>query len=98
MTALIFPIPEANAILAPWRLRYTKEGPRGMPAHITVLYPFAAAGTLDEPAHDSLARVIAGHSAFRFVLPTMERWQDGILVLTVEPREPFNALITGVCA
>lgn len=98
MTALIFPVPEADATLERWRLRYTKEGPRGMPAHITVLYPFAPTESLDQSVSDSLERVIGAHPAFRFTLSTIERWLDGVLVLTGEPREPFRALIADVCA
>lgn len=69
-----------------------------MPAHITVVYPFAPADALDESAYDSLARVIAGRPGFSFALPTLMRFADGVLVLTVDPQGPFNALIGDICA
>ncbi|MGH2759911.1 MAG: 2'-5' RNA ligase family protein [Actinomycetota bacterium] len=97
-TALIVPVPEADPAVEPWRRRYTKGGPRGMPPHVTVLYPFTPAGALDESALNALAHVIARRRAFTFALPSLDRFHDGVLVLSVDPREPFNALIGDVCA
>jgi len=39
-SALIIPIPEAEPLVGPLRLRYDESARLGVPAHITVLYPF----------------------------------------------------------
>ena len=42
-TALVVVIPELEPLVAAWRDRLTADGPRGMPPHVTLLYPFADA-------------------------------------------------------
>jgi hypothetical protein len=39
-SAIIIPIPEAEPIVGPLRLQYDGAARLGVPAHITVLYPF----------------------------------------------------------
>ena len=42
-TALEVVIAELEPLVAVWRDRFTAEGPRAMPPHVTLLYPFADA-------------------------------------------------------
>lgn len=39
-SSLIVPIPAAMPIIEPWRERLDPYSAYGMPAHVTVLYPF----------------------------------------------------------
>jgi hypothetical protein len=41
-SAIIIPIPEAEPLVGPLRLRYDASARLGVPAHITVLYPFCS--------------------------------------------------------
>jgi 2'-5' RNA ligase len=84
-TALIVPVPEA----AP----YYDRG-NGVPAHITILFPFVRSETVDE---DAVARFLLGFPAFEFVLDRVERFAEtGITWLHPEPSEPFAELTAAV--
>jgi len=39
-TALIAPVPEAEACVGAWQARFDRSAALGVPAHITVLHPF----------------------------------------------------------
>jgi hypothetical protein len=39
-TALVILVPEAEALVKAFRERYDPSAAEGMPAHVTVLYPF----------------------------------------------------------
>jgi 2'-5' RNA ligase len=41
-SAIIIPIPEAEPLVGPLRLQYDRSARCGVPAHITVLYPFCS--------------------------------------------------------
>ncbi|MGZ3631823.1 MAG: 2'-5' RNA ligase family protein [Candidatus Limnocylindrales bacterium] len=63
----------------------------GVPAHVTLLYPFLTAERLDGSVRRRLARIVAGRVAWDFSLTTARRWPDA-LVLDVDPRAPFVRL------
>ena len=68
-TALIVAVPEAEAVVGELRLRARPVGAAlGVPAHITILFPFLAPPEVDE---DALAELIAVH-AFDFELAAVE--------------------------
>jgi 2'-5' RNA ligase len=83
-TALIVPVRELDAYY---------EGEPGVPAHITVLFPFADAAEVDEEA---VAQVLAPFAAFRFTLAGRERFENGVRWLRPEPPEPFRRLTRAV--
>ena len=39
-SALILPVPEAEPLLAQWRARWDPNASLGVPAHLTLLFPF----------------------------------------------------------
>jgi len=68
---------------------------RGIPLHITVLYPFVPVAELRD---DDLARVRAAverHRAFDFALARVETFAH-VVWLAPEPIEPFRALLATV--
>ena len=40
-TALVVEVPEAEPLVSQWRAQHDWSAQRGVPAHITILYPFA---------------------------------------------------------
>ena len=76
--------------MAELRLAHDSSAPLGVPAHITILAPFAAPEDVDE---DALASVVAEHPAFDFELASLEHFDDGVTYLAPVPSEPFSALI-----
>jgi 2'-5' RNA ligase len=63
----------------------------GVPAHITLLYPFAEPDAIDESLADAVATIVGRHAAMTLRLPGGRRWPD-TLYASVEPDEPVRAL------
>ena len=64
----------------------------GVPAHVTLLFPFAPPGRLDEGTRTALGRIIASEPVFPFVLREVGRWPRQVYLLP-EPSDPFKRLI-----
>lgn len=95
-TALIIPV-QLPEPLEELRRRCLPEALTGLPAHATLLYPFAAAEALDVGVRSRLERVITSHAAFSFRLSGLGRW-PGVLFTSVEPEEPFRSLYADLLA
>ena len=85
-TALVVEVPEAQAIYDAWVDQW--EAPRGAPAHVTLLVPFAP----EEELRGELQALFAAAEPFSFRLERVERFPDGTAWLAPEPSEPFVAL------
>jgi 2'-5' RNA ligase len=97
-TALLVPVLEAEpATSARWPL-WEPAKAQGMPAHITLLYPFLPPERLDEDVLRELDGLFAGVSAFRFALTGTGRFQEEFLYLAPEPAEPFVRLTEALTA
>jgi 2'-5' RNA ligase len=83
-TALIVPVPEAAAL-------YDLQP--GVPAHVTILFPFAPHDAVDEEA---LRRLFGAYPAFDFVLDRIEAFEEGVVWLHPEPSQPFEDLTAAV--
>ena len=69
----------------------------GVPAHITLLYPFVRLDRPDDRLRAEVSRIVAGEAAFRFVLKRVQRWPD-VVCLLPEPSWPFSRLIGELAA
>lgn len=92
-TALIVVVPEADEVVGEIRMRHDWSAARGVPAHVTVLFPFVDGDDLDK---DALAEVLAAHRSFEFVLDRVECWDSGVVWLHPEPSQPFDELTGAV--
>ncbi|HST13772.1 MAG TPA: 2'-5' RNA ligase family protein [Gaiellaceae bacterium] len=92
-TALIVVVPEAEPAVGALRLAHDWSAVLGVPAHITILFPFAAPADVDEAA---IAEVVSSVPAFDFELDRVERFDDGLVWLRAAPSELFVALTTAV--
>ena len=92
-TALIVAVPEAESAVGALRLEHDWSAARGVPAHITILFPFADPTVVNEPA---IAELVAAFPVFDFVLDRLDRFADGPVWLHPEPSAPFSALIDAV--
>jgi hypothetical protein len=59
-TALIVPIPEAEEAVGPFRASLDRAASWGVPAHVTVLYPFLPPQQIDQQVLAVLRETIAG--------------------------------------
>jgi hypothetical protein len=81
-------VPEAEPAIGEWRRRHSRDGAAGMPAHVTLLYPFAPDPDLDA------VRALAGEfEPFRYTLRSAREWPDGFVYLEPAPVERF-AVVT----
>lgn len=89
-TALIVAVPEAEPIVREWRVRYDNGG-LGVPAHITLLFPFASKDQLDEALLTELEGLFACRPRFSFSLARVARFRDAAW-LAPEPDQGFREL------
>jgi 2'-5' RNA ligase len=96
-TALLVPVPEAEPVVGAYRRRHTPSGADGMPAHVTLLAPFARAPLLDASRLEELRAALAPFAAFELVLTRTARFGDlDTLYLVPEPEDRFAALFDAV--
>jgi 2'-5' RNA ligase len=89
-STVIVTVPEAEPVVGEWRLRYTLDAPAGIPAHVTVLFPFVEPERLGE-VEGRLAELISAVPAFDVTFARTARFPD-VLYLEPDPAEPFVAL------
>jgi 2'-5' RNA ligase len=90
-TALVVLVPELEPLVGHWRRSSTDDGARGMPPHVTLIYPFADDGDVERYLH-AADRVFAEVASFEVAFTGLRRWPD-VLYLAPEPAEPFVALV-----
>lgn len=89
-SALIIVVPEAEPLVHEWRLRYD-NAELGIPAHVTLIFPFVDADEIDEKLVDELRGLFAVQPAFSFTLARVARFQD-VAWLAPDPSDPFRRL------
>jgi 2'-5' RNA ligase len=95
-SALIVAVPEAESLVSEWRLRYDNAS-LGIPAHVTLLFPFVPARELDEALLGELRDFFSPRPSFGFTLRGTKRFEDqGILWLAPEPDDPFRELTLAI--
>lgn len=97
-TAVVLPVPEAEAAVGSWRDRYDLARATGMPAHVTVLFPFVPPWQITREDEEVLRELFAGIDAFGFSLSRTGRFGDAVLYLAPEPAAPIVALTEAVFA
>ncbi|MEV8599358.1 2'-5' RNA ligase family protein [Streptomyces griseoviridis] len=97
LSGLVVPVPEADPVVGAVRDRLDRHARTGVPAHVTVLFPFLDASLLDDGTLAELARTFRGHPAFEARFERFGRF-PGLLHLAPEPDAPFRALTAAVTA
>lgn len=91
-SALLVPVPEAEPSVRRHRFRYDSIARRGVPAHITVLYPFVPPDAMTDAIATAVRDVLAPFPAFSFRLSRLEQFPEGARYLAPQPTEPFVRL------
>jgi hypothetical protein len=63
-SALVFLVPEAEALVGRFRDRHDPAAAAGMPAHITLLYPFKSPDAIDAAVERALRQCFAPFAPF----------------------------------
>jgi 2'-5' RNA ligase len=97
-SAVIVPVPAAEPVVGPHRAHLDRAAGWGVPAHVTVLYPFLPPAALTADAIDRLAAAVASVPAFDATFATPGWFGSDVLWLGPEPAEPLRALTLAVSA
>jgi 2'-5' RNA ligase len=97
-TAVLVLVPEADGAVAKHRAHLDMAASWGVPAHLSVVYPFVPPEDVDDDVLARLAAAVATVPAFDCVFPRTEWFGDDVLWLAPEPADPFRALISAVVA
>ena len=90
-SALIVRVPEAEAHVERWRARYDPSHAQGVPAHITILYPFVPPERIASTTLERIGALATACVPFEFELARGGRF-PGVFYLAPEPAEPFVEL------
>lgn len=95
-SALVVLVPEAEPLVKPFRDRYDPSAAVGVPAHITLLYPFKPPDEVSDVVLDKLRHGLGGFRSVRYSLGSIRRFPGEVLYLAPEPEEPFRQLTLAI--
>ncbi|GAA1877424.1 2'-5' RNA ligase family protein [Lapillicoccus jejuensis] len=84
-TAVVVLVPEAEPVVAPYRLELDRAAAWGVPAHVTVLYPFVDPVRLDDDVLTRLGAAVRAVPAFDAELTDVAWFGDDVAWLAPDP-------------
>ena len=93
-SALVVLVPEAEVRVQPFRDKYDPSAAMGMPAHVTLLYPFLAPDDVGSEALADLRVCFQQFSPFPFTLAETHRFPS-VLYLGPEPEGAISRADVG---
>lgn len=93
--AVLVRVQEAETLLRPLRERYEPAYRLGMPAHVTLMYPFPLQEGDAGAAFGRLAEALSVVPPFEFRLQESGRFER-VVYLCADPAEPFRALTRSI--
>lgn len=95
-STVVIPVPEAASAVDRWREETCNDKPSlGVPAHITLVFPFVPAAQINQPVIAALAEIVGEADAFEFALRKPARFPT-TLYLAPEPTSPFLRLTEAI--
>jgi 2'-5' RNA ligase len=93
-SALLIPVPAAEAVVGGARLEHDPVAAAGVPAHVTLIVPWVEPAQLDvdDQVVPALVDVLADVKSFDFELTGVRWFADRVLWLSPEPATPFREL------
>ncbi|HVN13136.1 MAG TPA: 2'-5' RNA ligase family protein [Kineosporiaceae bacterium] len=91
-TALVVVADAAEPAVARWRSTYDGSASAGIPAHVTLLYPFLPLAEVTPDVMRHVRRIVAAEPAFEVTFACLGRFSGSVLWLAPEPAEPFRRL------
>src|SRR4051812_18070902 len=96
-SALIIPIPAAELRFGALRRKFDPQAALGVPAHITILFPFMPAELIDDATRRRLTRLFKRFSPFQCLLSQVGRFPTTAYLAPVAAA-PFIELTNAVAA
>lgn len=97
-SCLLVPVPEAEPAVGRLRARLDRAAAWGVPAHVTILYPFLLPDAITSEVLELAAAAVASVSAFECTFARTRWFGEDVLWLAPEPDQPFRALTTALHA
>ena len=94
-SGLVILVPESEPLVSEFRSKYDSSAKDGMPAHITINFPFLPIEQDLSVFFDQLVALFSQFRRFEYSLVAARRW-PGVLYLEPSPAQPFVDLINGV--
>lgn len=91
-SGLIIEVPAAERAVRRHREQLDSSAPLGIPAHITVLFPFAPPESIGTEVLRALEHLFAGVRPFQFQLSHTAWFGADVVYLAPRDQEPFRAL------
>jgi 2'-5' RNA ligase len=95
-TALIVAIPEAESAVGPLRATLDRSASWGVPAHVTVLYPFLPPDQINGEVIEALGDLVGAIPRFDVTLTHTDWFDDRVVWLAPQPDRPFRDLTIAV--
>jgi 2'-5' RNA ligase len=90
-SALVIPVPDAEVLVASFRNKYDPSAAVGVPAHVTVLYPFKSPREITADVIQSLEELFSKFPGFSVSFIQSKRF-PGVLYLSPVPDETLRRL------
>jgi hypothetical protein len=97
-SSILVPVPEAEPVVGELRARLDRSAGRGVPAHVTVLYPFVPPGQITPAVMEMAAAAVRSVACFGCRFAVTDWFGEDVLWLAPEPAGPFRALTAAVHA
>ena len=97
-SALLVPVPEAEPLVRRWRERLDRSAAMGVPAHVTILYPFVPPGQVDDGLLVDLRSLFGEVAPFDYALTELRWFGEDVLWLAPAPDTGFRRLIDAIVA
>ncbi|HYI21334.1 MAG TPA: 2'-5' RNA ligase family protein [Candidatus Limnocylindrales bacterium] len=95
-SAIIVPV-QVPVPVGRLRDRMDPSAAQGVPAHVTLLYPFKPPEALKDDVRRAVEQIVAAEPAFPFRLTAVGRWPN-VVYLEPDPAEPFRRLTLALAA
>jgi 2'-5' RNA ligase len=92
-SALIVAVPEAEPVVGRFREKYDSSAAVGVPAHVTLLYPFLDPSTIGASDVAALTTLFASTRPIDVTFARCARFDPRVLYLAPEPQTPLLELM-----
>jgi 2'-5' RNA ligase len=96
-SALVIQVPEAEKLIGAYRWELDPVARLGVPAHITLIYPFIPPSQITADDRARLAALLSTFPVFDFSLTKLDRFPE-VLYLAPSPKEKIVELIQNIAA
>jgi 2'-5' RNA ligase len=95
-SAVIVPVPAAEPVVGGLRAELDRSAAEGVPAHVTVLFPFVVPSAIDDGVIEGLRAAVATVPTFTVSFGHVAWFGEDVVWLAPEPAGPFIALTAAV--